>query len=278
MIHTRHLSFITALLCAALVSVSCSTIKEDRAECETYLTVNVDDFIAAGFTEATLSYRTDEGDFRRESFELAPYEGVGYEIPVRRGRIAQTSVIAGIGEGTLTDGALYAEQNCPFGRTYAFAGQTTPTEDLASIRATPHKQHCKVTFRFPEGTPDDVVFPYVLRVRASFNGFDIFDLSPEQTDYEICTYPGDENGYAVILPRQADYDIRLDIILPGDGFQAPGQVLYSIDLGKRFIDAGYDWQKEDLNNIDVVVDFSRAAVEIVVKEWDKDDSYSDTEI
>lgn len=274
----RPLSFITTFLCAAAILASCSTIKEDRRECETYLTVNVDDFIAAGFTEATLSYRTDEGDFRRETFELAPYEGVGYEIAVRRGRSARASVIAGIGDGTLTDGALYAEQNCPFGRTWAFAGGTTPTGDTATIRATPSKQYCKVTFHFPEGTPDDAVFPYTLRVRASFNGFDIFDLSPEQTDYEICTYPDDENGYSVILPRQADYDIRLDVILPGDGFQAPGQVLYVIDLGKRFINAGYDWQKENLDDIDVVVDFSRAAVEIVVKDWDEDDSYSDTEI
>lgn len=270
-------SIITIIIAAAL-SASCSTIKEDRIDCATYLTIDVDAFIAKGFDSALVSYRTADGSMQREPIDLAPYKGIGYEIPVERGSYAQASVIAGIDRNTVTDDSMIALDDSPFDPVWAFVGEAEPTGDLHAITAVPHKQYCKVTFRLAGNVRDGMVFPYTLRVHASFNGFGIFDLQPRQTDYTANSYEGTENSYSLLLPRQGDNDISLDIIMPGDDHQAPGQVLYVIELGKRFRDAGYDWTKESLDDIDVTIDFSRGEISITVNDWTVSDRFSNVEI
>lgn len=268
------------ILCAIITLVSCSTIKEDRSECPSYLTFDVDAFIAAGFRTAVVSYQAENGDVFQDEITLAQYRGVGYEVPIERGHRSQVSVVAGLERSTISETSVRALNNSPFDRIWAYASDIEPAGDLEVIRTAPHKQFCDVTFTFPEGTPEDVDFPYVLRVRTTFNGFGLYSLSPLPilSGYETCSYPDKDNGYSVVLPRQGDYDIWLDIILPGDESQAPGQVLYIIDLGKRFIDAGYDWTKQDLDNISVLVDFSAGDPEIIVNPWTDDDTYSEFQV
>lgn len=273
-------TLILSTLIASICVTSCSTIKEDRSECPSYLTFDVDKFIAAGFETAVVSYQTANGDTFQDMITLEPYRGVGYETPIRRGERSQVSIVAGLKHNSITESSVRALTNSPFDKVWAYASDIEPVHDLDVVYTTPYKQFCEVTFTFPEGTPEDVDFPYVLRVRTTFNGFELYSLSPlpDLTGYETCSYPDKDNGYSVVLPRQGDYDIWLDVIIPGDGQQAPGQVLYVIDLGKRFIDAGYDWSKPNLNDITVIIDFSATDPEIVVKEWDDNDTYSDFQV
>ena len=81
-----------------------------------------------------------------------------------------------------------------------------------------------------------------------------------------------------VIPRQKRNNMQMEIFLPDAGGGKTGRTDYTIDLGAKFAEMGYDWTAEDLRDVEVKVGFTSATVTVNVLDWEGDDGYSNIEI
>lgn len=274
----KTLNYTAAALAAAilLTGVSC-TVKEDRSGCPSYVTVNVDEFIRKGFSEGTVTVRTVR-IAEQPALNLLEYLGDGYTTSVPRAP-ACVSVVSGLDRCAPREGGglLAAPDGVPFDPVWAYSEEFIPEGDDYLVKALPHKQYCAVHFRL-EDVEDPLAYPFVFRLRAATRGMDILTLAPAGDGYVTTVRPNVLGEFTGILPRQADNNMLLDVVLPDSDPDGEGEVYYTVDLGKKFAQKGYDWTKVDLDDIEVTVNFACADVEVRIIGWDRDDSYTDVVI
>ena len=71
------------------------------------------------------------------------------------------------------------------------------------------------------------------------------------------------SSYSVRIPRQKQSDIKLDFF-EKDGEDGP---VGGIDLGNEMDRKGYDWTKESLDDIYIILDFVRMDFSLKIVEW-----------
>lgn len=239
-------------------------VKEERGDCPCYLTLNLDAVVEEGkFSEAvtTLTPSMDRGT-DRDLVNLEKYETSGYEKKVRR-ELVSVSVICG------QKNALFCDEDCLRFEVYAqadpimaYAGNVLCDSDRATADVVLHKQYCRICF-LKEGTDSGEEYPYRMRVTAAYNGMNIYDLSPVEGVFIADAVTGDSGNPSVVIPRQKGSSVlRLDIM------SLDGVVQCSIDLGVYFSRMAYDWEKEDLDDVDLKIDYTKAQVEIGIIPWE----------
>ena len=72
------------------------------------------------------------------------------------------------------------------------------------------------------------------------------------------------SGYEVRIPRQLRNEIVLELLDPSQDSNVPVSV---IDVGKALESKGFDWEKTDLDDMNVVVDFTRMQAFVEVVDW-----------
>ena len=72
------------------------------------------------------------------------------------------------------------------------------------------------------------------------------------------------SSYSVRIPRQKESDIILDFLEKSGDDEPVG----GIDLGNEMDKKGYDWTKESLDDIFVILDFVRMDFSLKIVEWD----------
>ena len=69
------------------------------------------------------------------------------------------------------------------------------------------------------------------------------------------------------LPRQADDSLELEFY-DKDMTKADGAPVDRLALGDYIRAAGYDWNREDLEDLYVNVDYTDAGVSVAIREWE----------
>lgn len=270
-----RLTITASAILAVLLACSC-TVKEDRTGCPSWVTVNLDGFVALGETEATLSFASPEGPVARNTVDILPYYGGGYVQAVPRTKI-RVSVVAGTDNSIIQGDTVRVKRGRTADPLLMSSLTCHPMVDEYPVEAVPHKQYCRIDFVFPH-LPSGLDYPFRFRIRTLWDGIGIYSLEPTGGEYEAVVGPNHLGEFFTFLTRQGDGPMLLDIFEPDAGSDVTGELQKTVDLGALFEAAGYDWHKEDLDDVALTVDFSRADVGIRVIEWERDDSYSEVEI
>jgi len=219
------------LLCCL---ASCDAVKEDRSACPCYLSVAVENpspgqpvglaLRAEGF-EAVLEVTAD-------TVLLVPVPKQEVEVLALSG--------AALPSG---DGRLQIPLGFDSPPLYLFRGRVDARADTASVNVLLHKHFCRLSMHFdgPPGWGE----PYWAEVRGRVDGIDL-DGAPSSGDFS-CRL---DAGGTVRLPRQdPEEELWLDVAMPD-------RVVRSFTLGSQMLRAGYDWTAEDLEDLDLGLDFS----------------------
>jgi hypothetical protein len=124
-----------------------------------------------------------------------------------------------------------------------------------------YKNHCRLTVEMP----DRQALPYSLTFKGGVDGYDI-DGSPSYGDFSCVAFPAQEGPTQVLLPRQTDSSLMLEV-----DDQAPHGKIFAI--GEYLAAGGYDWSAENLADVTVVLDYSMTVISISMAEWDKEEEY-----
>lgn len=254
---SRHLTNITGAILAAMTAVSCS-VKEDRASCPCWLTIDMTGctqtpapYVSGVSSERTLETR-ESPEARNETFEVDR-------------DIVRTFVCAvpGMAEGRLDGSVYHIRDGHDAYSLWAFAGTADCRGESATVEARLHKQYATVTLRVA-GEESGSPYPFTLCVNGEVCGMDMLTLSPVRGEFHVKLEESD-GSFMFNLPRQLPED-RLWLTA------AHGENADTLPLGEWILEAGYDWTADDLKDIDMELDYSRASVTISVEGWEEGNS------
>lgn len=247
-----------------LGAVSC-TVKEDRVNCPVYVSVLLDRFLDNSLPDGSVVFDDADGHFM-DNINFFPYQGVGYEYPMNR-HLARVTVLSGLDHERVDDKVVRVPYGYQAGLMYAYTETFSAEDDLYTVEAVPHKQYCRIQFMYDGTFTAPAPYPWHYRIYGECNGFDLYTLEP--VEGKLCCPVGPNNfgEYACILPRQKENKLLMEIYVPYSDSELEGPTEYVIDLGKRFEDIGYDWTKEDLEDVIIKVGFASGEVNIDVVDW-----------
>ena len=247
---------------AVAVMASCS-VKEDRSDCPCWLTVDLSETNGAYvqlkawcpapvFSESIpRSQRDDFHEYRvpRGQVRLSAYR----ETP---GLFLEGDVLS-ITEGSQMD-SLFASTTL-VNTVAEFAHET--------IRL--HKNFATVSVIFKDeenGRPADCR----LDVSGTVAGINVQTLAPVPGRFSCTAEEPLEGGFTFRVPRQMDANLNAAL------YSRDGILMESYPVGWLIQQAGFDWNKTDLSDVEIMVDTPTATFTITVKEWDGPVSFSVT--
>ena len=246
---------------------SCS-VKEDRAACPCYASVLVGEFIRKGFTDAMVSFSSDHL-VRRENICLAEYEDEAYVASLER-KTNRAALVAGIDRMQIRGDSLVVPYGLDADPLWLYSEHFLCDDDSYTLNARPHKQYCRLEIVM-EGLPAEVQTSCSFRVRAEASGLDLYRRQPLAGEFCAQARRGLDGNFSLLLPRQADGGILLDV------FSGPVETgeKFVVDVNAKLKAAGYDWKLEDLKDVSITTDYAKADISLRILDWNPDDGFKD---
>ena len=241
------------VLCASVIGCS---VKEDRQMCPCRLMLDMTGIDTVLVRKVNLLVVSDNGIVLADSVDYRDFSKL-YVRDVPHGFL---KVNVWGGDNTGRDLLIPYGCECPSFYMHAFEVDTRGEVCRESVQLK--KNHCCLTVLM-DGRKD---LPYSLTVRGRVNGYQADGL-PSRGDFSCVAYPADDSGVQVIIPRQTDSSLLLDVE------DAESSVIRSFALGEYLINGGYDWNAENLEDATVILDYCITGIKIIYKGWDKEYTY-----
>ena len=90
---------------------------------------------------------------------------------------------------------------------------------------------------------------------------------PSRGEFACVAYPLEYGGSQVIIPRQTDASLLLDVE------DTNVSVLKTFAIGEYLQAGGYDWNADNLEDATVILDYYLTGIRITYKGWDKEYNY-----
>lgn len=260
---------------AVFLSFSCS-VKENRSDCPCYVNVNIDDYLKSGFDRALLSFSSG-GLIDREEVDLSPFEGVGYEqaMPRRLGRVA---VASGLSKTIVKSDTLLTPYGIETDPLWLFCEEFLCTDDEYRIESVARKQYCRLVIGV-KGLASGGAYDYSFVVKGNCNAIDMYSATAIEGKYCAEAIRNETGIFSVRIPRQKKSELLLEVIdkktLSSSGEYS---VKFTVDLGAIFTASGYNWERKDLLDAEVSIDYANAQVSFRIEDWKSDDVFGDIKI
>ena len=255
---------VSAVLSAAII-VACQgcSVKEDRSLCpcsfeldfsqvETSLAQGVEVSIKAA--DGFLHYDPDAGEGLVEKSK----DGVSsmiYAVTVPKSLLS-VSAVSGAERLFSPDSgiSILLGEECPpiymhYSHVEAYSARCSEIVRL-------HKDFCNIGINI---LSEDGEYPFELTVKGHVNTINP-DRSVSNGEFSYSFVP-DRRGYGdVRVPRQTDSGLILQIV-------EEGRTLREFALGEYIAETGYKWTDDDLEDIEVTVDYAHSYITIDVESW-----------
>lgn len=248
---------INILLSCAVLWWGCS-VKEDRGECPCRLTVYL-----GNASEGDIILSVSNGDYANSlTVQAADYPS-GYQEDVPKGKVTLTG-IQGLADNRMDSRNVIIDKGGDADKVFVYCNTIDCLGEYAYDKANFHKNWTNLQIS-AEGY-DDSGFTY--KVTGEVCGFSAADMKPLQGDFS-CTATvedGHTKSRSLNLPRQAtpSKGLTLHIIDNADGSVAASHDLSSL-LGK----CGYDWNKKDLDDVRISIDYTDFSITMFIVGWEK---------
>lgn len=228
-------------------SWSCS-IKEDREVCPCFLTVVRPDSGAG--SQGDLLWYLAAGDFGLEGkIPEGEIQARDIEVPRTVFRLIAAWGITGglsdmsgyrIGEGESWPPVYYYKTDLD--------ARCNSLRDTIHL----HKNYCRISIG------GDISESFTYKLSGSSCGF---DWDGNVLKGSFCSVFSQEGAsFCCLVPRQDDSSLRLDIY-------RLGELVRSFPVGEIIAASGYDWTAEDLEDIDLGLDYLDSGVNFTVNGW-----------
>lgn len=254
-------AIVVALLATMILSSSC--VKEDRSGVPCCLTVYLDEADPEGIHLGTvLTTGNDSGMVSRDTLVIEEHIEDGFEVFVPKGCISLSS-LTGLKGTRFRDRAILAPAGTMYDRIFAYSNNLECVWDTEHDSVVFTKQHSVITLMTKE--PITGYYPFDMRLRGNSCGMDIYTMEPVSGVFDAYASRNRDGTLTVVVPRQFDSSLVLDIISPS------GFVDMSFQLGRMIEASGFDWSKSSLDDIEVRVDYASMSITVKVISWENED-------
>jgi len=250
------------LLITTLFLTSCSVL-EDRSECPCRLHIDLTGLPRSGEADLLLTLKGGSWHERRTCLLSGATERVTLTVP--RGEVALLAVCPSA-PAYLSDDAGFEippGEDCPPLRMGALTVDTRREE--AFCKPELHKNYCLLTLKLVSEGP--APFPFAISLEGLISG-----LSPSGEPregrffYRLPPFRDGVRSVSAGIPRQRDGSLRMDILFTDE-------VLRSFALGEILLRQGYDWSAEDLEDVELELDFARTQLTLRTLLWEETISF-----
>ena len=251
-----------AVMLLLLAALSACSVKEDRSDCPCTLLVDLSALSMPGGRprthkeSLTLSIYAPDLVLRR-SYELTEQLSA---IPVETHRSLLTlSAALGSGSFAFRDGALKINCGEQSDSLYAFCSTIGAYSDTVTVKLRLCKQFSTVSIDIADAAD------YSFRIIGNVDGLSLATLEP--TEGEFCydmPKSGNQETHIFRMPRQSDKSISLQV-----WDNAFAELLYEVPLGGYLDAAGYDWDADNLQDVQLSLDPLGKSVTVTVLPWEE---------
>lgn len=259
------------LAVGALVFASSCSIKEDRLECPTFLTLDFSGVESSRMKDEGFDclevYLTDGNGFSvSESWVLDGFVGE-YSVPVPNSGVDLMVICRKGGSCSAETGLTIEEgEECP--ELYMSAEHYVPVYGEERYYVALHRNYCELFVCFK--TMFDVpARPFRVKVVGDVDGY-LPGGTPREGAFSYFSAPSFEGLCRARIPRQVDGSLMLEV-----DFLDSNDVR-TFPVGEYILESGYDWNAADLEDIRVEMDFSRTGVTFTLSQWKKTLSFDIT--
>lgn len=240
--------FLTILLVA-----SCS-VKEDRSECPCVLELDFRFSDTLSVRYADLRIDSNEGYVWTDTVDVIE-SGGRYFLSAPR---TDLHIRAWAGSDGYTSGQgllIPFGEDCP--EVYMYDSYVNTEGEYCCETVFLRKNHCVMTL-VTEGEGEISSF---LRVKGNVAGYgESGEPMPGDFQY-LLDNEGLDAGYRVVLPRQRDASLMLEVYDGEEHHKA-------FALGQYIVSSGYDWNSLELDDITVTLDYALTEIRLTVSGWE----------
>lgn len=250
----------------SLLALSCTTVKEDRGACPCYLTIDVDAYAAMDDYPSAM-VQVQGGSSITSYITPREYESRGLEMKVER-RPNRVTVLGGIRNSSIVGDTLKVNGGAEADPLMVFNEIVDCNQELAFVKAVPHKKWCEVNIvLIGEESLDD--YPYDIGLAADCNSMRISSGLPVRGNYKVLVERRIAGNPVIRVPCQKENALRLDFYEKNEKrIYSPADRVFYLDLGREMESRGYDWTKDNLDDVFVYVDHASMNAKINIVEWD----------
>lgn len=135
--------------------------------------------------------------------------------------------------------------------------------DVASASLLFHKEFA--TLRFSFAGVDAALYPFDLVLRSDVCGISFPGMEMVAGRFEYRLHPEKEEGACCRVLRQGPGSLDLCFVRKSDG-----SVQETVPLGDELAAMGYDWQAEDLSDVDIMIDYEYLRVRLAALPWEEE--------
>ncbi len=253
---------LTGLL--GIIALGGCSVKEDRTACPLWLSVDM----SALQPHSTTAWAVIRHPGGLLSEEVIFKNGqTVFEWPILKGETA-ASAYCGFNERHLKGHQMIV----PTGETApALRGsvhhESTYGETL-NIAARDSRQSARMNLEavVPDGSP----YPYGLLLEGDICGLDLLSLAPIEGEFGHRVHLNEENRASFHILRQSETSSLILHILD------KGKIIESIPLGEWIRKTGYDWEAEDLMDINMSFEQGHVELTIIISDWQHPDGEDET--
>lgn len=250
----------TVFLLSALCSCS---VKEERSDCPCYLEVDLSQTDAAyvrlnAWCGMAPVFSESVPRSRRDDF---------HEYRVPRGQVLLSAYREAAGL-FLNGDVLAITEGSQMDSLFACTAPVDTDGDFARETIRLHKNFCTVSVVLKD-EEDGRIDDSRMEVYGTVAGVNVQTLAPMPGRFFCIAEAAEGGGYVFRVPRQKDSSLLAEI-------RRDGLLVDSIPLGELIRKAGFDWSKESLGDVEILVDTPTAGFTITVREWDGPGSFSVT--
>lgn len=250
--------FVKASVAAIFLLCSCD-IREDRADCPCYLTLDwsqVDSktMLDGGYDTISWSVSAADGSWRQCGDNPLETLCPATEIEVPKDTV---TVMALCGAAADPVNGVTVEEGQEYPRLYFYCRDIDATGMMARDTVTLHREHAGLFLYMRNVLQSGASYT----VTGTVSGCSLSG-QPVSGPFSV-RVPVDGRGLgSVVIPRQVDGSLRLNV-------SYAGEVVRSLAIGEYILQSGYDWTAPDLEDIVMEIDYHQTKVVVSAEQWKK---------
>lgn len=263
----KHIKTFVALAFLPLILGACS-VKEDRVGCPCTLNVDLDGFALMGSCREVL-VQVQGKQLLQRTVNPQDYIGHGYDIEVKR-CANRVSVVSGMKSSVVVGDTLSVADGVEADPLYLFSSTVLCEDDLAFVEAVPYKKWCDVHIILENYVPGEE-FPYDVVLSSDCRSVRLSTGEALPGDYRILVTRTKGGEPVVRLPRQKESVAALEFFDRNETRDySHEKPVFRTDIGLLMDRQGYDWSKDNLDDVYVFVNHARMTATIKLVEWEKE--------
>lgn len=234
---------------------SCS-VKEDRSACPCMLMLDLNGVSTVDMHSTDINITSPVGFEFGTSIPASLY-GEVYAVPVPRTGVYLDASYGSDGCFCPGKGFVIAAGRS-FPPLYLYSSYINTAFETVTERVLMHKEHCNINIKMKAA---EVPYPFSVLVEGDICGVGI-DGIPVEGPFSFAPEIRGDGSCSVRVPRQTSSSLILEIA-------DENGVLRSFSIGEYIIESGYDWTAENLEDVDIVIDYAKTEIAFSVNGWEK---------